>query len=68
MAPVARGYQVMGGKKTVDEAASDKTMTVEAILEKAEWLKGQAAKNRELQRELRERCRIFSSAYESRNN
>ena len=38
----------MVGMKRVDVVASDETMTVEAILEKAEWLKGQAEKNREL--------------------
>lgn len=38
----------MVGMKRVDVVASDQTLTVEAILEKAEWLKGQAEKNREL--------------------
>lgn len=38
----------MVGMKTVDVVASDQTLTVEAIREKAEWLKGQAEKNREL--------------------
>ena len=36
----------MEGKKTVDDAGSDKTMTVEDIRKKVEWLKGQAEKNR----------------------
>lgn len=38
----------MVGMKRVDVVASDQTLTVEAIREKAEWLKGQAEKNREL--------------------
>lgn len=36
----------MDGKQTVDDTGSDKTMTVEAILKKVEWLKEQAEKNR----------------------
>lgn len=38
----------MVGMKTVDVVESDQTLTVEAIRDKAEWLKGQAEKNRTL--------------------